>query len=298
MDGLDIDLRGDAGVPPPPPSPGNPIGAVGVWLWELVKGWGPAILTVLVIRSVLIEPFQIPSGSMVPTLAIGDYILVSKVGYGLRVPFTDIELLPLDEPARGDVVVFLHPPSLAAGEKVDYIKRIVGMPGNLVEVRQNIVYIDGKAQARTPSDAPYRYRDPNARCAEATMNALEEDLGGVRHPVLQSAQFGSSVQDWPGPGSCIDGRDNDGDGVSDLSDPDCAAAEGAPLGVERERVPDGHYFVMGDNRDNSADSRSWGFVPRANVRGKAKWVWLSFDACSGGAAIGSPRVDRIGESIR
>lgn len=261
---LDLDLRAEPEAPPKRPAGQNPIRAAFSGLVELLKGWVPPALTVLMIRSILVEPFQIPSGSMVPTLAIGDYILVSKLSYGLRVPFTDIEILPLDEPARGDVIVFLYPPDLQRGEKVDYIKRVVGLPGDTVEVREDVVYVNGKAQPRV-ENGTVTYPDPNGpmHCEVNTQRQFEENLDGVKHPVLQTNQFARSVADY-GP----------------------------------RKVPAGEYFVMGDNRDNSADSRFWGFVPRANVRGKAKWVWLSFDSCNGGSVIGTPRIERIGQAIR
>jgi signal peptidase I len=264
LDGLDIDLRREEAAPSAPRSGGSePPPTLLRKIWDTFLGWGPPMLVVLIIRSILVEPFQIPSGSMVPTLAIGDYILVSKLSYGLRVPFTDLELLPLGEPERGDVIVFLYPPDLARGVRTDYVKRIVGLPGDTVEVRGDVVYLNGVAQPRTETGA-LSYRDaPREGCIERTMRQYEENLGGVKHPVLQTNEFAGQVADFP-----------------------------------PEKVPEGHYFVLGDNRDKSADSRFWKFVPRENIRGKAKWVWLSFDGCAGGAAIGAPRLERIGESIR
>jgi signal peptidase I len=264
LDGLDIDLRReDPAAPPRPPGGGEPVPGVLGKIWEVIMGWAPPMLAVLIIRSILVEPFQIPSGSMVPTLAIGDYILVSKLSYGLRVPFTNMEILPLGEPERGEVIVFLYPPDLARGVKTDYVKRIVGLPGDTVEVREDVVYVNGVAQARTETGA-MSYRDaPKEGCIERTMRQYEEDLGGVKHPILQTTEFAGQVADFP-----------------------------------PEKVPAGHYFVLGDNRDKSADSRFWKFVPRENVRGKAKWVWLSFDGCAGGSFMGAPRLERIGESIR
>jgi signal peptidase I len=261
-DGLDIDLRADVPQDPKPPGTGgSPLRAVLAWIVEQIKGWGPALLVVFVIRSIIVEPFQIPSGSMVPTLAIGDFILVSKFSYGLRVPFTDIELLPLGEPERGDVMVFLYPPHLREGIKTDYIKRIVGLPGDTIEVRDDVVYVNGVEQVRTFTGET-KYTDQS--CYTYDMRGFEEDLSGVKHTVFQSTSYAARMADW-GP----------------------------------RTVPEGNFFVMGDNRDHSADSRVWEFVPRENIRGKALFVWLSFNGCDGDIrALGSVRWDRIGHGIR
>ncbi len=211
------------------------------------------------------EPFQIPSGSMVPTLAIGDFILVSKFTYGLRVPFTgagsswkSVELVPLGEPARGDIAVFVYPPSQEAGEPIDYIKRVVGMPGDTVEVRDQIVYINGAEQTRT-DEGSFSFVNTDGGCSPEETKMMTEQLGDHPHVVLQTA-YRPQMADW-GP----------------------------------KVVPEGHYFVMGDNRDHSSDSRVWGFVPRENIKGKALFVWLSFDRCEGDIpALGSVRFNRIG----
>jgi signal peptidase I len=277
-DTLDIDLRND--VPKDqPPDDRTALRRVFDWIVDLVQSWGPAILIVLVIRSILVEPFQIPSGSMVPTLAIGDFILVSKLTYGLRVPFTNVEIIPRGEPERGDIVVFIHPPSQSKDPwcwvkriprvltfdhlpgpepcDTDYIKRVVGLPGDTVEVRDDVVYINGVEQSRTP-DGGYSYTDQF--CRSEDMREFTEVLDGHPHPVLQSTTYAQRMADW-GP----------------------------------KTIPDGQYFMMGDNRDNSADSRVWGFVPRDNIKGKAMFVWLSFDACEGSIrALGSIRTQRIG----
>lgn len=276
-DGLDIDLRQPVGDEPQ----GNPI-------LNVIRGWGPPLLAVLVIRSIIVEPFQIPSGSMVPTLAIGDFIVVSKFAYGLRVPFTDIEILPLGEPERGDVDVFIYPPSVSDDPwckvkripkdwtldlmpflpgpaqpcSIDYVKRLVGLPGDTVEVRDDVVYINGEAQNRVEV-GDYDYVDVRG-CSAQPMKQYTETLGTVEHTTLQTTMFGMRTGNY---GPAV--------------------------------VPEGEYFFMGDNRDNSADSRYWGFVPRSYIRGKAKFVWLSFDPCKSGGlpGLGSPRVERIGEGI-
>jgi len=288
-DPLDIDLRGDIdGSAPAKRGPG--------WFEEVVKGWGPPVLLVLVLRSILIEPFQIPSGSMVPTLAIGDFILVSKFGYGLRVPFTNTEIVPLGEPERGDVVVFVKPDSVSEDPlcwvkriprtftfdmvdampgprnpcSIDFIKRIVGLPGDTVEVRDNVLYVNGERQERQPA-GPYSYPDParsfrraGGRCETVENAMFTETLGSVEHPVLQSADYVLRVSDTP-----------------------------------PTTVPEGQYFMMGDNRDNSQDSRFWGFVPREMIRGKAMFVWLSFDPCEDGfPGLGRLRTERIGHGLK
>lgn len=281
-DGLDIDLRKD--VPKEEPPDTRPMWRRAFdWCFDLVYSWGPAILIVLVVRSILVEPFQIPSGSMVPTLAIGDFILVSKLTYGVRVPFTNIEIVPRGEPERGDIVVFVYPPnqshdplcmikrippSLSGGAlpgpkepcETDYIKRVVGLPGDTVEVRDDIVYVNGIEQSRTFQHS-FSYEDQF--CRSSDMRMFEEALDGHPHPVLQSTTYAQRMADW-GP----------------------------------KTVPDGHYFMMGDNRDNSADSRVWGFVPRENVRGKAELVWLSFNNCEGTIrGLGKLRTERIGSML-
>lgn len=261
------------------------------WFMEMIRSWGPPLLVVLLLRSIVVEPFQIPSGSMVPTLAIGDFILVSKFSYGLHlpfwgmrfvgipIPFTDrwvkqweapirmpewyrnLEILPLDEPARGDIVVFVYPPTQDSNP-TDYIKRVVGLPGDTVEVRDDLVYINGQEQSRT-SDGTYTYTDTGRACRPEEMRMLTEQLGDRPHTVLQSTSYATRMADW-GP----------------------------------KQVPEGEYFVMGDNRDNSADSRFWGFVPRDNIRGKAILVWLSFDKCSGSTpVVGRVRFERVGTML-
>jgi signal peptidase I len=281
-DGLELDLQASKGEAPP--KKGN-------WLWDLLTSWGPPLLVVFLIRSILVEPFQIPSGSMVPTLAIGDFILVSKFSYGMHLPFwglrmvglglpwqedyavrfdqplrmpkwyRDFKLFGVDEPARGDIIVFVHPPSENTNP-TDYIKRVVGLPGDTVEVREDVVYINGVEQPREPA-GEFSYTDSSRMCRGEDMKEFTEKLGDKVHPVLQSTSYATRMADW-GP----------------------------------KEVPEDNYFVMGDNRDNSADSRFWGFVPTDNIRGKAILVWLSFDHCTGNIpALGSVRFDRIGTML-
>jgi len=248
----------------------TPLEAAGEWFWDQLVTWGPALLVVLLIRSVIAEPFRIPSGSMVPTLAIGDHILVTKYTYGLRIPLTRIPLTELSVPDRGDVVVFVYPGSdegqlshwadlpVPPFATLDYVKRVVGLPGDTIEVRDNILYVNGKAQARE-SQGDYRFVDD--RCTAHATTRYEEQLGEVEHAMLTATAYGARMRDF-GP----------------------------------ETVPEGHIFAMGDNRDHSADSRVWGFVPLRNIKGKARFVWLSFEQCGGNAI--QLRNERVGEPVR
>ncbi len=209
--------------------------------WDVLKTWGPAIIAVLAIRSSVIEPFRIPSGSMVPTLEIGDHIMVTKFSYELRLPFTKLKLLSTGEPAPGDVVVFEYPPN----PKLDYIKRIVATAGDTVQVKDNVLYVNDEVQTRTYVEQVV-FKDDS--CREETVKAYREELDGQEHWILNSTAYGrSSLANYPA-----------------------------------TTVPEGHVFAMGDNRDNSADSRVWGFVPLENIKGKAHFIWLSYDACYDG----------------
>ena len=243
------------------------------WIWDTVKTWGPALLTVLLIRSVVAEPFRIPSGSMVPTLQIGDHIVVTKFSYGLRIPLTRIPITELKVPARGDVVVFVYPgsdedkasywvdlpfPPLAT---LDYVKRVVGLPGDTIEVRDNTVYLNGVPQGR---DQQGDYTFVDDRCRENPTALFEEHLGDVDHATLASTLYGIQMRDF-GPVT----------------------------------VPEGHIFAMGDNRDHSSDSRVWGFVPLRNIKGKAQYVWMSYDQCIPNLPLfGTFRGDRFGSKVR
>lgn len=247
-------------------------------LWDMCKTWAPAILVVMLIRSMLFEPFRIPSGSMVPTLAIGDHILVTKYSYGLRWPLTRIPIGELEVPDRGDVVVFVFPgsdldrqtgePALGRwldvpvpGITVDYVKRVVGQPGDTLEVRENVLFINGRAQPQSTSE-PLEFVDDSCDAHPTTQH--EEDLEGRPHAILTTSRYGGRMPDF-GPVT----------------------------------VPEGHIFAMGDNRDHSSDSRVWGFVPLRNIKGRARFVWLSYDQCKPGLPLlGEMRGDRFGEAVR
>jgi signal peptidase I len=239
------------------------------WIWEVLRTWGPAILTVLLIRSMVAEPFRIPSGSMVPTLAIGDHILVTKYSYGLRLPLTRIPITELQAPDRGDVVVFVFPGSddtsteywfdlpVQPFKTYDYVKRVVGLPGESIEVRDNVVFLNGVAQTRSHVS---KFDFVDDRCRSIPTRLFDEDLDGLTHSVLNATRYGLRMGDY-GPTT----------------------------------VPDGHVFVMGDNRDHSADSRVWGMVPFRNIKGKARFIWLSYDQCSPGVPLlGDVRGERFG----
>jgi signal peptidase I len=217
------------------------------WWVEYSVSFFPVILIVFLLRSFLVEPFKIPSSSMVPTLLVGDFILVNKFTYGIRLPVVNRKIVEIGNPKRGDVMVFRYPedPSL------DYIKRVVGLPGDRLEYRNKRLTINGQlVPVRQVDDYLLRERMQFSR-------RYMETLNGVEHEIL---------------------LEDDAPAVGQL--PTRAAAAGNcnynTSGLACT-VPPGHYFMMGDNRDNSSDSRVWGFVPDQNIVGKAFFIWLNLN---------------------
>lgn len=213
-------------------------------LVEYARSFFPVVLIVLLLRSFLVEPFRIPSGSMMPTLLIGDFILVNKFTYGVRLPVLNNKVIELGEPERGDIVVFRYPKD----PKVDYIKRVIGLPGDRISYFNKRVFVNGKPAKQVSLG---RYQGMGQGTNMSGAEQLLEDLAGVEHSILISRSMPSM--------------------------------EGVFV------VPEGHYFVMGDNRDNSNDSRYWGTVPEENLVGKAFFIWMNWDWQNKGVGF-----DRIG----
>lgn len=214
-----------------------------VWV-EWGASFFPVILAVFFLRSFLVEPFKIPSGSMMPTLLVGDFILVNKYTYGLRLPVIDKKVIEVGHPERGDVIVFRYPPN----PSLDYIKRVIGVPGDKIVYRDKRLTINGKT-------LPIRQMDDFLASGLAYTPRYAEKIGAVEHQILVDAQPGREIErvvNFPYLNNCQYNR----------SDVSCV-------------VPAGHYFVMGDNRDNSQDSRFWGFVPDENIVGKAFFIWFN-----------------------
>jgi signal peptidase I len=223
---------------------------------EYARSFFPIIVAVLVLRSFLVEPFRIPSGSMMPTLIDGDFILVNKFDYGIRLPVINEKIISIGEPHRGDVVVFRFPED----PSTDFIKRIVGLPGDHIEYHNNRVYINGK---------PLKYQRDGVYIGKGTavsMSGAEEEtetIGKIKHKIL--LEPGRSLEAHY---TCMKNNTS-------------------------FDVPKGQYFVMGDNRDNSNDSRYWCGVPEKNLVGKAFLIWMNWDKVDG--RIGW---SRIGTRIR
>jgi signal peptidase I len=216
-------------------------------LVEYSRSFFPIILLVLLLRSFVAEPFRIPSGSMMPTLLIGDFILVNKFAYGLRLPVLNTKFLDLGEPKRGDVAVFRYPEN----PSIDYIKRVVGLPGDHLAYYEKVLYVNG---VPVEQETVSTYVGVGAGEAMTGASLRSEHLGDETHKIL--------IQ------------------------------PGAP-GVEGEFVvPEGQYFVMGDNRDNSNDSRYWGAVAEEHLVGRAFVIWMNWDAANGGITW-----SRIGQRI-
>jgi signal peptidase I len=221
-------------------------GAKEPWWIEYPKSFFPVILIVFVLRSFLVEPFKIPSGSMIPTLLVGDFILVNKYTYGIRLPVINKKIIAINEPERGDVMVFRYPED----PSVDYIKRVVGLPGDKIAYEGKRLIINGKEVPRKDA-GDYLLKDKIQYLKQYT-----ETLGNVEHTILLDTSEPAAlpyVKQFPLRENCI----YNNNGVM------CT-------------VPPGNYFMMGDNRDNSSDSRVWGFVPEANIVGKAFFIWFNF----------------------
>lgn len=216
------------------------------WWLEYTAGLFPVILLVFVLRSFLFEPFRIPSGSMLPTLHVGDFILVNKYEYGIRLPVLNWKVIDLGSPERGDVVVFKYP----RDPSVDYIKRIVAVPGDTVEYKNKVLYINGIEQ---PQTGHADFIDDHSM---VTLDQREETLGGKDHMIAVDHRRPSWVPLQA---------------ISKMEDSCRYNSTGFVC-----RIPESHYFAMGDNRDNSEDSRYWGFVPDENLVGRATLIWANF----------------------
>ena len=214
---------------------------------EYAKSFFPVFLAVLILRSFLVEPFRIPSGSMVPTLLVGDFILVNKYAYGIRLPVADTKIIEIGRPQRGDVMVFRYPED----PKTPFIKRVVGLPGDQVSYFNKTLFVNGE-KAEQQVVGPYVGAGSGARMTGAQWRTERLD---------------SSVHDL-------------------IVQPGTSSVEGEML------VPEGHYFVLGDNRDNSRDSRYWGTVPDELLIGRAFGIWMNWDWGHG------INWSRIGKSIQ
>ncbi|MDH3526585.1 MAG: signal peptidase I [Gammaproteobacteria bacterium] len=215
---------------------------------EYCKSFFPVILAVLLLRSFLVEPFRIPSGSMMPTLLVGDFILVNKYAYGIRLPVLNTKVIEIGEPQRGDVVVFRYPKD----PSVDYIKRVVGIPGDRIGYYDKVLYINGKSAGQVSAGV---YVGKGSGISMSGASERSETLGEIEHNILVMSRT---------------------------------------PGLEGEyMVREGEYFVMGDNRDNSNDSRYWGPVPETHLVGKAFRIWMNWDSANGGVGL-----DRIGMKIQ
>jgi signal peptidase I len=218
------------------------------WLWDNFVSLGSALLLVLVIRSSFIEAFKIPSGSMIPTLLVGDQIFVNKLAYGLRVPFTEwvlddpLYFFRTKEPARGDIIVFKYPED----PSIYFIKRVVGVPGDKIEMKNKVVYINGKEFDRQP-------------VSSEQLNQIESSLKDS-----ESSDYASDHM------KIFNDKFDHTTGTIMIDSQSYYSVD-----MPEVTVPAGKYFVMGDNRDNSKDSRFWGFVPFEYIKGSAVIVWLS-----------------------
>lgn len=231
----------------------NSVAKTPIWI-ENTAPLFPVIAAVLILRSFLFEPFQIPSGSMMPTLLVGDFILVEKYAYGLHDPVTHSTIIETGEPQRGDIVVFKYPED----PSIDFIKRVVGLPGDTVIYKDKQLYIKAKGSDKTQhielsaaQQTPFSQDipiDSRGNFKRIGLVEYQETLGDVTHSLLQNPMLiDNPVHYRPRSGST------------------------------EWVVPDNEYFVMGDNRDNSKDSRFWGFVPKGNLVGKAIGIWVSFE---------------------
>ncbi|MFN0164523.1 MAG: signal peptidase I [Burkholderiales bacterium] len=226
------------------------------WL-EFPASFFPVIAAVFALRSFVVEPFKIPSGSMIPTLLIGDFILVNKFTYGIRLPVINKKIIEVGSPQRGDVMVFRYPPD----PSVDYIKRVVGIPGDRVAYQNKRLTVNG-VEVPTRSEPDFLHRDRAAYSSQ-----FAETAGSRTYRVLNDADAPAYIMS----AEAFPQRDN------------CLYNNAGVICT----VPPGHFFLMGDNRDNSLDSRFWGFVPEENIVGRAFGIWMNW---SGGFRFDLSRV--------
>ena len=219
------------------------------WYVDYSRSLMPVFLFVFILRSFIFEPFRIPSSSMYPTLEIGDFLLVNKSIYGVRLPIINKKIVSIKNPERGDVFVFRYPKN----PNLNYIKRVMGLPGDVIQYVGKELYVNGE---KVPFSGVqnFEFKDANKRLHKVQQYTAELD-NRIKHNVLINPR-----------GPVIDGQ---------------------------WTVPEGHYFAMGDNRDHSQDSRSWGFVPEENIVGKAFFIWFHYDSVTGRGFDFS----RIGESF-
>ncbi len=206
--------------------------------WDTLKAILIAVAIAFAFRYSVAQPYKIPSGSMIPTLKIGDFIFVSKLAYGLKLPlpFTNYNLITWGQPKRGDVVVFVYPPE----PNLDFIKRVVGTSGDTVELKDDILFVNGQEMSRTPVSDRSVIDDLTPAPMNQAARLYKENLSGKEHFTMELFPF--------------------------------------PENFGPVTVPKGQLFMMGDNRDNSKDSRVWGFLPIDNIRGRALFTWLSIDS--------------------
>jgi signal peptidase I len=248
---------------------------------DYARSFFPVALVVLVLRSFIFEPFRIPSDSMMPTLLDGDFIIVNKYAYGLRLPVINRKIVPVGDPQRGDVVVFRFP----RDPSVNYIKRLVGLPGDHVEVRSDRITINGQP-------VPFKVIAPYNDGCYINLQLAEERIGQHVHqsmlcpvPMSISMVTPAGCNRRESRGYYCGGEGGSGAGVDGLTgEPATSAFD----------VPAGNYFMMGDNRDNSEDGRFWGFVPEDNLVGKATRIWFNWDL----KRTGGPMWSRLGSAIK
>jgi len=226
-------------------------------LVEYAKSFFPVILIILILRSFFFEPFKIPSGSMKPTLEIGDFVLVNKFSYGVKLPVNHQKIMSYGEPQRGDVFVFRYP----GDPKIDYIKRVIGLPGDTIVYKDKDIYIkpaclaiknDQACPALEKIPAKLLERDGYKDLNGSKLDLYEEDLLGVSHQILHDPTIDEYTLVSNFKQKCMNG-------------------------YNEWTIPQNHYFAMGDNREHSADSRFWCFVPEENLVGRAVAIWMHFN---------------------
>jgi signal peptidase I len=237
----------------------------GFWTPENLRQLAILVLAIVAFRWSVASPYHVPTASMEPTIKVGDRLLAFKLSYALKLPFTDISLLSWGTPKRGDIIVFKYPQN----PDIDYVKRVVGVPGDHIKVEDNVLYINGKAQSRESSNNDRSILEDITNSPDQK-DLYRENLEGLDHWVMQDK----------------------------ISSPYFDMSRKFPADGEDKVVPEASFFVMGDNRDNSTDSRSWGFVPNSYIRGKALFVLWSWYSPDGGGFWPSVRFDRFGHWLK